>query len=253
MPAHRGYVEPFGGSAAVLMQKPRCQIECINDLDDDVVNVFHVLRSPELAAQLRELLELTPFARSELAVCTDRSATDQVERARRTIARSFMGFGADAVTRELVTGFRIRRLHEARRSSAQTWAGYPDEIPAFVERLAGVIIERKPALEVMKTFDHPACVFYVDPPYLRETRGERFHGYRHELDEEDHRELLATIQQLEGMVLLSGYDHPLYHDTLGEWTCDTLETYADRAMPRKEFLWISPKAMANQRRQSALF
>lgn len=253
LPPHGGYVEPFGGSASVLMQKPRCLIEVINDLDDDVVNVFQVLRSPDQAEQLRQLIELTPFARAELRNCTDRSVTDPVERARRTIARSFMGFGADAVTRDIVTGFRIRRLHEGRRSSAQTWAGYPDHIPAFVERLSGVIIENKPALEIIETFDHPNLVFYVDPPYVHSTRGKRLHTYRHELDDSDHEKLLEVLANVSGMVLLSGYDHEMYRNALKDWQCVELETHADQAMPRTEYLWMNPAAMETRTVQNSLF
>lgn len=65
-PPHQVYVEPFGGAASVLMQKPRVEAEIYNDLDDDVVNIFRILRDPAMAAELRRRLELTPFARTEL-------------------------------------------------------------------------------------------------------------------------------------------------------------------------------------------
>jgi len=62
---HRIYVEPFGSSASVLMQKPRSQSEVYNDMDDDVVNFDRVLRDQDKAAKLYQQLELTPYSRTE--------------------------------------------------------------------------------------------------------------------------------------------------------------------------------------------
>src|SRR4051812_49100283 len=88
-PPHRIYVEPFGGGASVLLRKDRSYGEIYNDLDTEVVNVFRVLqRHPR---RLKRMLEVTPFARDEWELAYVR-VKDPVERARRAIIRSFMGF-----------------------------------------------------------------------------------------------------------------------------------------------------------------
>lgn len=91
-PEHRIYVEPFGGAGSVLMKKPRSFAEVYNDLDDNVVNVFRILRDPDKAAQLSRLIDLTPWSRTEFFASYEETE-DDLERARRTIVRTLMGFG----------------------------------------------------------------------------------------------------------------------------------------------------------------
>lgn len=103
-PAHRVYVEPFGGAASVLMQKPRSYAEVYNDLDGEIVNVFRVLQCPEKRARLCEMLHFTPYARAEFMLAWE-PTDDPVEAARRVIIRAQMGFGSAGATRG-TTGFR---------------------------------------------------------------------------------------------------------------------------------------------------
>jgi DNA adenine methylase len=94
-PPHRVYVEPFGGAASVLIRKTRCYAEVYNDLDDRLVRLFQILRDTAKAAELLRLIRLTPFARAEFDI-TREFTCDEIEDARRFIARSFMGFGSNA-------------------------------------------------------------------------------------------------------------------------------------------------------------
>ncbi len=108
-PAHRVYTEAYGGGASVLLLKPRCYAEIYNDLDGEVVNVFRVLQNPSKAHRLERLLRLTPFAREEFLL-SYRDSSCEVERARRTIIRSHMGFGSDSISRMKASraGFNTR-------------------------------------------------------------------------------------------------------------------------------------------------
>lgn len=251
-PAHRTYTETFGGAASVLLRKPRAYAEVYNDLDDEVVDLFRVLRDPEQAARLQNLLTLTPFARTEFRAAYE--ATDcPVERSRRLVVRSFMGFGSNAHASQhkghRSTGFRANS-NRSGTTPASDWANYPAAMDALVARLRGVVIENRDAREVMLQHDGPATLHYVDPPYLPETRarGNRYdlawRMYRHELSRDDHAALLADLRDLAGMVVLSGYPDPLYDDALPDWRRVETKAYADGARERAEVLWLNPACCA---------
>lgn len=249
-PHHRCYVEAFGGAASVLLRKPRSGAEVYNDLDDDVVNLFRVLRNPAHADQLVRLLEMTPFARTEHDDCR-KHADCPVEHARRMVVRSFMGFGSDSCRMDRRTGFRSSTNRDGGRSSpARDWANYPDALRAIIERVQSVVIEHRDAMEVMQIHDQPWTLHYVDPPYLPATRRMRAgHGYVHELSGKDHRKLLSALRGLKGMVVLSGYPHSSYDRMLRGWRSVSIQTYADGARPRTEMLWLNPatqSALAQQ-------
>lgn len=242
LPPHEIYVEPFGGAASVLMRKPRAKVEVYNDLDGEIVNVFRVLRDKDSSRELAKKLRLTPYARAEYAAAFINEG-DDVERARRTIVRAFMGHGPDSVNLGHRSGFRAKTLN-SNRTAALDWVNYPPEVPRFCERLSGVTVEARDAFEVIPDFDTERTLFYVDPPYMHATRGDR-HNYRHELSDEDHSRLLVVLAGLRGMVALSGYATPEY-EALG-WKRHQIEAMADGARSRVECLWLNPAAEAAQR------
>lgn len=256
-PPHRIYVEPFGGAASVLMRKEPCYAEVYNDLDDEVVNLFRVLQRRYQADHLRTLLQLTPFARAEFHLAYE-AADDPVERARRLLIRSFMGFGSDGALSPYRTGFRANS-NRSGTTPASDWVNYADALPAIVARLAGVVVENRDAKAVMLQHDSPETLHYVDPPYLPETRTRtrRRPGggtYRHELNASDHRTLLRCLQTLSGMVVLSGYPSPAYEARLKRWRRIEIEAHADGARDRTEVLWLNPACSAAlDRRHLPLF
>lgn len=257
-PPHRVYVEPFGGAASVLMQKPRAESEIYNDLDDEVVNVFQVLRTPALAEVLCEQLVRTPFARREFEMAYEHT-DEPIERARRTVIRAFMGFGSASFNAAHATGFRVYVGTNRQRRPHQDWTTYPAQLAAFAGRLTGVIIESRPALDVILRHQADETLLYVDPPYPLSTRG-AISGvrqkYRFELTEADHIALADVLRAAKGMVLVSGYPCELYDRELyGDWERHEREAMADGARARTEVLWINKEcseALAKSRRQPQL-
>jgi DNA adenine methylase len=253
LPPHETYVEPFGGAAGVLIQKPRSYSEVYNDLDGDIVNVFRVLQDKDLAADLFRKLAVTPYAREEFNLSYE-PTDDQVERARRTIIRSHQGFGSAGATKG-TTGFRI---DSARKygTAAHLWVKYPGRIAAFTNRLQGVVIENKPAIEVIENHDRPKTLFFVDPPYVTDTRDSRNgDAYSHEMTNEDHFLLLQKLKEVAGMVVLSGYDSDIYNDILDGWVCYSKKSRisAGRGTAvRTEVAWFNP-ACSNAQTQGRLF
>jgi DNA adenine methylase len=264
-PEHKTYTEAFGGGCSVLLRKPRSFAEVYNDLDGEVVNVFRVLR--DQGCELQEKLFLTPFSREEFLISYEPSE-DPVEQARRTITRSLMGFGSDAITRTILgkknarqsgmrvkggsstamkTGFRANS-NRSGTTPAGDWKNYPDAIPSFVERLRGVVIENRDAMEVILQHDAETTLHYVDPPYVHETRylKNKSGSYRHEMTNQDHIDMLRKLRTLAGMVVISGYEHDVYSQEIGDWTKVIRATHADGSKGRIEALWLSPNVPLKQ-------
>jgi DNA adenine methylase len=239
LPPHRVYVEPFGGAASVLMQKPRAYAEVYNDLDGEVVNLFRVFR--ERSDELRRAIQLTPFAREEYLAAYQQSDCP-LERARRLIVRSFMGFGSNAHQRK--SGFRANS-NRSGTTPARDWLNYPNAMAEMAERLQGVVIESRDAAEVMFAHDGPQTLHYVDPPYLPETR-DAGRDYAHELTGEQHEQLLEALLRLRGVVVLSGYASDLYDDVLAGWHRIQRKALADGARERTEVLWINPAGVESR-------
>ncbi|MBK1614983.1 DNA methyltransferase [Rubrivivax gelatinosus] len=239
-PPHGCYVEPFGGAAGVLIQKPRVYAEVYNDLDGEVVNFFRVLRDPRMRADLVEACRLTPYAREEFDL-SYQPTDDAVERARRCCVRAAMGYGSAGATKAS-TGFRTdtRRKYG---TAQHNWADYPGSLGAIGERFAGVLIENRDAIAVMEDHDGPDTLHFVDPPYVYSTRHMRNRGgYRHELDDDGHRRLLETLKGLSGMVVLSGYRSGLYDAALADWQrFETEARISGRrgASLRTECVWLN--------------
>lgn len=239
------------------MRKKRSYAEVYNDMDRDIVNVFRILRDQEKAEQLRLLVELTPFARDEFIGAYE-EPKDDMDRALKMIIRSFMGFGSASMTRSHKTGFRSNS-NRCGTTPAQDWRNWPDIIPAFVDRLRGVVVENRAASEVILQHDRLDTLFYVDPPYVWGTRKGKIkegHFYKHELSDNQHVELAELLHGVEGMVIISGYPCELYDRELyADWYRHERKHYADGARERTEVLWINDAAtiaIENSRKQKTL-
>lgn len=236
---HRVYVEPFGGAASVLMRKERSYGEVYNERDGEIVNLFKVVR--ERGLELIAALKLTPFARDEFDESYD-ADSDPLEQARRTVVRSFMGFGSAGAC-GAKTGFRSNS-NRSGTTPSHDWANFPDSLLAVIDRLIGVVIENKDAAEVMVQHDSEETLHYVDPPYVMDTRSMENpyckKGYRFELTDEDHRKLAVTLRDLRGKVILSGYACPLYDlELFSDWRRIERAAHADGARDRTEVLWMN--------------
>lgn len=275
-PAHRVYTEVFGGGASVLMHKPRSYSEIYNDLDGEVVNVFRVLQNPRQAARLERLLRLTPFARREFELGYKSTRSD-IERARRTIIRSFMGFGSDSITRMkasrvgfntsissvMATGFRWDANRKG-TTPASDWTTYPLQIPFFCQRLQGVTIECRDAFTILEKMDFPDSLHYVDPPYPIGVRSSPSNGrkpehqYRHEMTDEDHVRLATLLNRLSGMVIISSYAGTLYEELFRgwqrvAWTGGQFCGLKSGSRIRTECVWLNHAASDGLRQKSLFF
>lgn len=244
-PKHTCYTEAFGGAAGVLLQKPRAYAEVYNDLDGEIVNLFRVLRNEDNRNKLIEQLVFTPYSRDDFQEAWE-PCEDSIEKARRLIIRAQMGFGSAGASKG-ITGFRID-TKRAYGTAQSLWVTYPNHLAIVGERLSGVLIENRPAIQVLQDHDDSETLHYVDPPYVH---GTRYSGaktgrvYRHEMSDQDHEELLKVLLELEGKVIVSGYPSEIYNDYLDKWKrVDTSARISSGRGTdvRTECLWISPNA-----------
>lgn len=234
-PKHHSYLEPYFGSGAVLFNKSRSPIETVNDLDGDVINLFEWIRKdPEKLA--REIYWI-PYARDiyDRAWAAQFTETDSFQRAVNFYIRMMMGHGF-RTTGEKV-GWKNDVQGREAAYAAKYWCQTSEIIIQAAERLRGVQIESRPAIEVIKRFNFTNVLIYADPPYLLSTR----HGkqYKHEMSDEDHADLLNALTAHKGPVILSGYEHPMYTEGLRGWHRDQRNTYAQTMSPRQEVLWMN--------------
>lgn len=255
-PPHTCYVEPYGGAASVLLQKEPARFECLNDLDGEVVNFFRVVR--DQPDEFRRQVELTPYARAEVVAACEESQSAEasdLERARRLYVRAWQSIHGAPARGQM--GWRYERAAGRgwSRTVVDAW-NETEGLLAIAARLKGVQVECDDALRVIRRFDAPDTLFYVDPPYPAETRSERWAtaAYKHELAEADHRRLAELLRGVQGMVVLSGYACPLYAALYGDWECRTRPSAVQSSAVATECLWRNPAAIKRAtRRQLPLF
>ncbi len=229
-PEHKVYCEAFFGSGAVFFNKRPVYTETINDIDGNIVNLFKVCR--ENPDELARLIELTPFAREEFAACYEKS-DDPVEQARRTLVRYHQSYGTSNSSRR---SWRNVQTYGGPRT-ATMWNNLPDIICEVCGRLKEAQIECIDAIELIKRYDDENTLIYCDPSYLPDLR--KKYIYKHEVNEDYHRKLLAALKKSKSKVVLSGYDNDLYNTELSGWSTDTVQTVIQMGQHRTEKLWMN--------------
>jgi DNA adenine methylase len=239
LPPHLHYVEPFCGSLSVLLAKPPAKMETVNDLDQELMTFWRVLRDrPE---DLVRVCALTPHSRAEYVASAARAAGDELELARLVWVRLSQGRGL--TLREGKTGWK-HYVYPAGSSLGMPGylEAYVDRMAAAAERLRAVSLECMPALDLIAKYGaEPGALLYVDPPYLGSTRDER-NNYRHEMKSEaDHRALAEAVHAAAAAVVVSGYASDLYDRELyAGWDRTTLAAFTGNSSgvrTRTEVMW----------------
>ena len=211
------YCEPFGGSAAVLMNREPSPVETYNDMDGEVVNFFKVLRDKR--KKLVEAIGLTPFSREEfcLALRTDDPDLSDVERARRFFVRARQARTGLAQTASLGRWANCKNTSRAGMAGVVSrWLGSVKMLPQIAERLLRVQIENRPALDVIRLYDDKGTFFYCDPPYPHESRGDA-KAYGYEMTDDEHRQLAHVLRHIVGKAAISGYRCELMDSLYHNW------------------------------------
>lgn len=204
-PPHHCYVEVFGGSGVILFSKPVSPVEVYNDFNGDLVNLFRIIR--DRRAELFDLLQYTLYSREEWTNAVEIMRTgnykDELHRAWATFTAYNQSMGG------VVTDGRGGWGYGKTRCPAPDFTERVRLLENMQNRLRNVQIENLDFREVINKYDSPQTFFYLDPPYVKETRAEPS-SYRHEMTELDHIDLVLALKDLQGKMILSGYDHPVY-------------------------------------------
>jgi DNA adenine methylase len=96
------------------------------------------------------------------------------------------------------------------------WLGGVEGLADIAARLLRVQIENRPALDVIRLYDGPGTLFYCDPPYLHDTRGDKA-AYGYEMIESDHIDLAVALGRCGGKVAISGYRNDLMDRWYDGW------------------------------------
>ena len=223
---------------SVLLRKVPSKIEVYNDINNDVVNFFKILR--ERTDELIASLELTPYSRLEFAI-SQQTSEDELERARRFFIWSWQGRGRAGVKEP--GGWRFMSRNTRGRTPVDDWNNI-NHLFSIAERLKMIQIEHDDAFKVIKRFDGPDTLFYIDPPYLAHTRSNRWgtSAYKYEMDNEQHRELAELLNSAKGKVIVSGYPSELYNELYKGWEQVDKSGQVDRGKrggrERIERLWM---------------
>jgi DNA adenine methylase len=236
------YCEPFAGSGAVLLNKEPSPVETYNDIDGEVVNFFKVLR--EEKDDLIEQIALTPFSREEFGLaCELNPELSNLERARRFYIRARQVRTGLAQTATIGRWANCKNTSRAGMSGVVSrWLGGVEQLEFIAERLLRVQIENRPAIDVIKLYDSKETLFYCDPPYIHETRGDT-KSYGYEMDNSAHIELAKILNSAEGLVAISNYECDLMNELYPpeKWTkiYSPEKTIHSTKDIRQEVLWVN--------------
>lgn len=242
LPAHRHYLEPYCGSAAVFFSKAPAAHEVLNDINGSIVNLFRVMRNR--GQELAYATLMTPWSEEEyLAIEQDYTDSDELEHARKFLVRCWQAHGTNTHP-GTKSGWRHNGLR-GQGLPAHNWKQVPERILRVIDRLKDAEIRNGPALELIAYYNAPDCLIYADPPYILSTRLSSGH-YSDEMTDEEHIALLNALDVHRGPVVLSGYDHPIYSSRLQGWHRVTTPLLIEHAHTRTESLWLNPKAVGMQ-------
>jgi len=242
-PPHRIYLEPFGGAASVLLNKPPVDVESYNDLDLRITRLFRVLQSQGVEFVAR--VNFVPYSQKEFADAGQYPPdTTDLDKAICDFIRWRQSFGGKGKSWSCTT----TRARGGMAGDVNAWWTAIEQLPQIIERLKRVQILHEPAVRAIRRFDSPETLIYCDPPYLHKTRNPNsLDVYGVEMSEADHRELAEALNVCSSAVVLSGYPSELYSTLYQNWRRVQIDIAnhsaggADKER-KTEVLWIKDAA-----------
>lgn len=233
MPDHHSYLEPFFGGGAVLFEKEPSKIETVNDIDGEVVNFFRVIQNPKSREELCELVAYTPYSREVY----DQAFHQEENSVSKTAAFAIRSMQSHGFRISEKCGWKKDVYGREAAYAVRYWNRLPEALQYIGRRLKTVQIENRPAMELIRAFNHENVLIYCDPPYVLSTRSRR--QYRFEMTDDDHEALLQELRKSRAKVMLSGYENSLYDRYLNGWRKEQIAARAQNTGLRVETLWMN--------------
>lgn len=250
MGPHSAYWEVFCGSMAVLLEKPPCPMETVNDLNADLVNLARVIKDaklgPNLYCRLRRWLAAKPLLDEAAAkVATfDRqpSPAPDIDRAEAYFVTSWLGRNGVAGTQSYNQGFS-RRFTKNGGNGAKRWIGAVESIAHWRRRMRNVLILSECGIGLCERIeDAEGVVIYADPPYI-----EKGASYIHDFAQADHERLAAALARFKRTrVIVSYYDHPTVRSLYRGWTfvdCTMTKALVSQGMRDRKGATTAPELL----------
>lgn len=260
IPETRGYVEPFGGGGSVLMNRPPSKMEVYNDLNGEIVNLFRVMQNPELFDLLAQKVYWTLWSKEEFrdAIKIQKSGPQDYLPYDGMVDRAWALY---VIQNQGISGTHSKSEGNWSRSkldnkNCDKWKRLKERLEPVHKRFMGVQIDSQDALKCIEYWDAPDVTFYLDPPYVLSTREGSGKQYEHEMEDSDHANLVEVLLSVQGPVVLSGYEHPVYAPlTDAGWSTHLYKARASTKVAsaaagegkpeRVEVVWRNPQAMAH--------
>jgi DNA adenine methylase len=245
------FIGTHAGSAAVEINRPPATLETLNDKDEHIYNFLDVLRRrPE---ELQHHLLLTPWSRREWQKSLGPiQELDELEWARLFYVRIRQSVNSQPIDKSQgwKVSLRAKSGTGGVNNPPQVWQNAVAQLHEVGARLRNFQLECKSAEYVIARYDGPNALFFVDPPYVKRTRGRKTHRYNHEMTDEQHAELAEQLTAIKGKALLCGYDNPIYNGILKGWHKisfgEKLTPSSSRETTRAEHVWLNYEPPAQQ-------
>lgn len=245
-PIHKTYVEGFGGAGHILLKKPPSDNDVYNDINQGLYLFFKLLRNEDTKDKLISAIQLTPFSRQEFYECKEmwETQTDEIEKARMFYVKTMQSFSGVGTSWSYSKSTSRRGISQA----VSKWLGNIDtNMIDVINRLREIQVENLDIIELINKYDDTETLFYLDPPYVSETRVSN-NVYDNEMPMEKHEELIKTLLHVKGKVVLSGYDNDIYNKLIengwekvlvGDYNNRCKESKGAKTKTKNEYVWIN--------------
>lgn len=208
-PNHKHYVETCFGGGSVLLYKGKNKniSEVVNDIDKRLIGFWKVLANKSMFEDFYTRISFLPLSEDLFNEALKYEfGKDDVEDAVQYFIlnrQSRLGSNKNFVT------LSKRRTRRGINEQVNSWLQAIDGLPELVDRLETVAIRNTTLVKLLRQEDTEDTLFYIDPPYLHQTRGYK-DAYKFEMTEDQHIEMLDELEKIEGKFVLSGYHSDLY-------------------------------------------
>lgn len=257
-PQHDTFVDVFGGSGVVLLNKPQSKIEVYNDIDSRLVNLFKILQNTDSRKEFVDRISYVPYSRQFYMECRAKlmEQADELDEMELAVCFFVLSRQSFAGLADYSSSWSYSKT--AASASTNKFQRGIRSIEAFAHRFKYVQIENLGFEDILIRYDNEQTLFYLDPPYIISSRNRACKRYQHEMSDEDHTRMVEMLLHLTGKAIVSGYDNEIYLKLeQSGWQKESfiIRTNASKSKNknnldtniRQECLWVSPNAVTSNK------